>query len=74
MTTLFADLVKASELSPLFAENALRRALSRAGVAPDALTHARLQAALPEIERIIATFIPDRVESVMKKVRGLAKH
>lgn len=73
MNELFAKLVEASGLSPLFAENALRRALLRAGVDPAKLTATTLTPALPELERTIYTFLPEEAERVMKNIRALAR-
>jgi hypothetical protein len=70
---LFPALVSTSELSPLFAENALRRALHRAGVTAEHLSAADLATAQGEIERTIRTFLPDRVEQVLDRVRWLGR-
>ena len=73
MNELFGKLVEASGLSPLFAENALRRALLRAGVDPTTLTSSTLTTALPELERTIFTFLPEDAERVMKGIRALSR-
>lgn len=73
MNDLFGKLVEASGLSPLFAENALRRALLRAGVDPAKLSTATLTTALPELEKTIFTFLPEDAERVMKNIRALAR-
>lgn len=73
MNDLFGKLVEASGLSPLFAENALRRALLRAGVDPTRLTTATLALALPELEKTIFTFLPEDAERVMKSIRALSR-
>jgi hypothetical protein len=73
MKDLFPELVAASELSPLFAENALRRALQRAGVTAERVTSADIGAAQDELERTIRTFLPERVDSVMERVRRLGR-
>lgn len=73
MNDLFGKLIEASGLSPLFAENALRRALLRAGVDPTKLTTATLTTALPELEKTIFTFLPEDAERVMKNIRALGR-
>ena len=73
MNDLFGKLVEASGLSPLFAENALRRALVRAGVDPAKLSTTTLTTALPELEKTIFTFLPEDAERVMKSIRALAR-
>ncbi len=73
MNELFGKLVEVSGLSPLFAENALRRALQRAGVDPTKLTSTTLTAALPELEKTIFTFLPEDAERVMKSIRALSR-
>jgi hypothetical protein len=73
VSDLFRKLVETSGLSPLFAENALRRALLRAGVEPGKLTAAGLVTALPELEKTIYTFVPEDAERVMKSIRALGR-
>lgn len=73
MTDLFAKLIEVSGLSPLFAENALRRALLRAGVEPAKLTSTTLTNAIPELEKTISTFLPEDADRVMKNIRALAR-
>ena len=70
--SLFEQLVAASELSPLFANRALRRALARAGVEPDRMRGDDVAVAAPEIERVVRMFVPDRVDEVMGRIRKLA--
>jgi metal-dependent amidase/aminoacylase/carboxypeptidase family protein len=73
LMSLFGQLVATSELSPLFAEQALRRALKRAGVEADRMAPGDVLAAEQEIERTIRTFLPERAEEVMARVRRLAR-
>lgn len=71
MSDLFEQLVATSELSPLFANRALRRALTRAGVDPDRLRADDVTVAAPEIERVVRMFVPDRANEIMGRVRKL---
>jgi hypothetical protein len=73
VSDLFRKLVEVSSLSPLFAENALRRALLRAGIDPGKLTASALVTALPELEKTICTFVPEDAEHVMKNIRALGR-
>jgi integrase len=58
---LFAKVIALSGLSAIFAEKALARALAKVGIDPEKLTPHDLRRALPEIERVLATFL-DRSE------------
>jgi hypothetical protein len=73
MSELFDRVVETSELSPLFARNALQRACARAGVQASALTRADLRAALPEIERTIRTYLDEQTQVVMGRIQELSR-
>jgi hypothetical protein len=70
---LLERVIQASGLSPLFARSAIVRAISRAGVAPDALTPQTLSAALPEIERTLATFLEGDTPKAMRRLQELVR-
>jgi hypothetical protein len=68
---LFARLVACSGLSSIFAEKALRRALSKAGVDPLRLTAQDVARALPEIERVLATYLDGN--EVARRIKAVAQ-
>jgi hypothetical protein len=68
---LFAQVVERSGLSSIFAAKALSRALSNAGVDPARLTPADLERALPEIERMLLTYLDG--EEVVRSLKRLAQ-
>jgi hypothetical protein len=70
---LFVELVRRSRLSPLFAKSALERALTRAGVDVLELTPAGIEAALPEIERALQTFLPEETPLIVESIRKLTQ-
>ncbi len=54
---LLGQIVAASGLSAIFAERSISRAIRRAGFAPEALSRADLKQCLPELEKMLATFM-----------------
>lgn len=70
---VFEEIVANSGLSPLFARNALERAVKRAGLNPTQMTRADVPAALPEIERTLQTFLPRDVVEVLERIRRIAR-
>jgi hypothetical protein len=73
VSDLFDRIVEASGLSPLFARNALQRALTRAGVQANSLTRKDLHTALPEIERTIETYLDRQTTGAMERIRDLTR-
>lgn len=71
---LFTKLVERSGLSSIFAGKALARALAKAGIEPRTLAPSDIARALPEIERVLRTYL-DGVEVAqnMKRVAQLAR-
>src|SRR5262249_8305545 len=74
MNDLMAQVVAASGLSSIFAERSIARALRRAGFDPDALSRPDLKRALPEIGKMLATFM-DAAAAVqhLSRIRRLAE-
>lgn len=68
---VFEEIVAQSGLSPLFARNALERALRRAGVNRAQMKRADVAPALPEIERTLLTFLPRDAVEVLEKIRRI---
>ena len=71
---LFTRVVAASGLSSIFAERAIERALRRAGLDPDTFTRAELKRGLPELERVLGTFMgPDDVGARIARIKRLGE-
>lgn len=70
---LFRRVVQTSGISELFAENAVTRALERAGVDPKALSPATLKHAMPELEKTVQTFCHGQAEQIMPRLRLLTR-
>jgi hypothetical protein len=73
VSDLFVELVRRSRLSPLFAKSALERALQRSGVDARELTPSAIEAALPEIERTLRTFLPEETPMIIESIRKLTR-
>lgn len=72
--SLFNQIITESTLSPIFAKNALLRALNRAGVSdPDKLNKEQLKKALPEILKTLKSFLGDDAESAYQRVEALTR-
>jgi hypothetical protein len=69
--SLFQRLVAASGLSPIFAEDAMRRALRRAHLDEGILTRTQIQQALPDLLRVIEAYIPDETDAVAARFERL---
>lgn len=54
---LFAQLIQRSGLSSIFAEKALTRALAKAGIDARRVSRDDIRRALPEIERVLKTYL-----------------
>jgi hypothetical protein len=68
---LFAKLVEASGLSSIFAEKTLTRALAKAGIDPQRLSPQDLTRALPEIERVLATYLDE--SEVAERIKAVSR-
>lgn len=73
MSNLFDLVVEHSGLSPVFARKALKRACERAGVEANALSHAALRTALPEIERTLETYLNTDTRAVMARLQAISR-
>lgn len=74
MRDLFSEIVKASGLSPVFAERSFERALAKAGLTRDGLTKTQVRALLPGIERTLLLYLsPDEVSRRVVALRALAE-
>ncbi|MEJ7732173.1 MAG: hypothetical protein WKG00_23575 [Polyangiaceae bacterium] len=69
--TLFDRLVGQCGLSPMFARPAMKRALLRAGVTPDALTRSTLRQALPEIRKGLEPFLERETDAALRRLEQL---
>jgi hypothetical protein len=67
--TLFDRVVQQSGLSSVFARASLARALSRVAAKPETLSPQQLQAALPEVEKLLRVFL--RQEEVPRRLLAL---
>jgi hypothetical protein len=71
---LFEKVVERSGLSSIFAGKALARAFAKAGIDPRTLAPTDLTRALPEIERVLKTYLDGaEVAQNMKRVAQLAR-
>jgi hypothetical protein len=70
-TTLFDQLIDRCGISDVFAPLAMRSALLRAGIEPDELDAAGLQAALDEVEASIRLYLGEAADAHIAKVRAL---
>ncbi len=70
-TRTFETLVERCGLSPMFAANAMARALARAGVWPEKMTMSDLPSVFPEVERALKPFmVREDVERTMESLRA----
>ena len=69
--SVFDEIVARSGLSPLFARNALERAVKRAGLDPTRMTRSDVPTALPEIERTLQTFVPRETDDIIVRLRRI---
>jgi hypothetical protein len=69
--TLFDGVVRQCGLSPVFARPAIKRALLRAGVTPEALTRAALRQALPEIRKALEPFLERETDAALRRLEQL---
>jgi hypothetical protein len=73
MNSFFQKVVVTTDISELFAANAIVRACERAGVNPDNLSPTTLKVALPEIERTVRTFCHHELGPIMARLHLLAR-
>lgn len=71
MSVSIDGLVRASGLSPLFARNAIQRAVDRCGVHLDHLSPSEAERLLEDLRRIVAIFDPDNVDEATKRLRAM---
>lgn len=69
--TLFDRVVLQCGLSPVFARQAIKRALLRAGVTPEALTRTTLRQAMPEIRRSLEPFLERETDAALRRLEQL---
>ena len=69
--TLFDRVVLQCGLSPLFARQAIKRAVLRAGFSPEVLTRAQLRQALPEIRRSLEPFLEKNTDAALRRLELL---
>lgn len=71
---LFNQVIAESTLSPIFAKNALLRALTRSGVTDaEKLNKEQLQKALPEILKTLKSFLGDEADNAYRAIEALAR-
>lgn len=70
---LFWKLVRECGLSPLFAEQSMRRVCEKVGVRdPEALTEEQLQRAMPRVRDALGVFMsPGDIDPAMRRIRAL---
>jgi hypothetical protein len=74
MRDLFLELVRASGLSPVFAERSFERVLTKAGLTRDNLTKTHIRSLLPGIEKTLLLYLPpDEVSQRVVALRALAE-
>lgn len=71
MSVSIDGLVRASGLSPMFARNAIQRAVDRCGVRLEDLTPADAERLLEDLQRVVGIFDPDHVDDAAKRLRAL---
>jgi hypothetical protein len=73
---LFWRLVRECGLSPLFAEQSMRRVCQKMGVDdPEALTDEQLQRAMPRVRDALGVFLdPADLDPAMRRIRALLDH
>lgn len=70
---LLHRIVGASGLSPIFAESTVRRALTRVGIDPDAMTPADIARGLPSLEKTLVGYLGDAAAARIEAIRDLAQ-
>jgi hypothetical protein len=70
---LFWKLVRECGLSPLFAEQSMRRVCDKIGVRDhESLTGEQLQRAMPRVRDALAVFMsPEDIDPAMRRIRSL---
>lgn len=71
MSALFTRVVEASGLSPIFATEALRGALEKAGLKPETLTPADLPRAAEALERVLRIFLAGEAPNAVARILAL---
>ena len=72
--SLFTQVIAESTLSPIFAKNALLRALTRAGISDaEKLTKEQLKKALPEVLKTLQSFLGDDAGGALQKIEALTR-
>lgn len=74
-SSLFRRLVVACGLSPLFAEQSMRRVCNKVGLdQPECLTGEQLQRAMPHVRDALAVFLePEMIDPAMRRIRELVE-
>lgn len=71
MSVSLDGLVRASGLSPMFARNAIQRAVDRCGVQLDDLSPADAERLIEDLLRVVGIFDPDNVDEAETRLRAL---